>query len=955
MISIHDSKISVWIFKYTRISMKKYFKLSLFIFALIICSFVGETDESISKKEQNIQHSSDEPVILRFDADVAVINSESSEIVDDNRLSNNKGMTLKPGVAATVDGERTEPDLIFNVKVPEGRYVINTFAVTDDEGTELMKKAKGKFESLFMKMQIDDQRPTKRVVYVPWNKSEQESGKFDFNGDDQKLKIWLPRGVRLEYIQLSSYVPPIVPELYKNYQPKIIPPAHPRLWVTRQSLPMVKERLEVGENLAAWEKVKESALIPLVFKFNFDKEMAYNAELERAAETKAFYYLMAGDKHIGREAIELMANYLSLVEFGNVLDITREIGRAIYTASEVYDWCYDLLTVKEKQIFCDNLMRFSEDMEIGWPPFKQTIVNGHGNEAQINRDLLAMSIAIYDENPLPYQYCSYRELEELVPMRNWQYQSPRHDQGVDYGAYRMGWEMHAVWLFYRMTGRPVFGENIKNISRFFLYMRLPDGQMLRDGDGFVPNKEDYYWSYPQTMFLLYTYANDPIVKAEFERQGGLAENPVLFLLLNDPKLKPEPTFDSLPLTIDFGSILGSMIARTGWHIGENSNDVVVEIKGGGCHFGNHKHSDAGAIQIYYRGIQVGDLGIYGFYGTPYDYNFNKRSISHSMVLVRDPEEKFGDTESNDGGTRFNQRVPKSKEEAESDPRFNNGKVISANFGPSKLHPFFSYFSVDLAGAYSSKIKTYTRSSCFLNLDRDDIPAAIILSDDITTDKPEFKKYWQINTLNMPELTKSGVILKNERQGLVGKTHVEMLIPSAAERNIDFLSGSEANSSFGFMYDVPESFKDENRPEIHGHRIIISPKTANKQDRFLTVFQLTAGDTKPMPVIHYETMVSNVVYLADRVVSMSKSSNLIDTSYTLKIPKKGKYQVVLTGMESGNWNVVGKNNKIRFNTNVTEGKNTICFFADSGEYVVSPGRIDGAKVLIMNENSSSETR
>src|SRR5690606_39973871 len=86
--------------------------------------------------------------------------------------------------------------------------------------------------------------------------------------------------------------------------------------------------------------------------------------------------------------------------------------------------------------------------------------------------------------------------------------------------------------------------------------------------------------------------------------------------------------------------------RTGWEDGLESNDVVAEIKGGGYFFANHQHNDAGALQIYHRGIQVGDLGLYRFYGTPYDMNFNKRSISHSMMLAVDPNEKFGSVPSN---------------------------------------------------------------------------------------------------------------------------------------------------------------------------------------------------------------------------------------------------------------------------------------------------------------------
>src|SRR5690606_24115200 len=161
-------------------------------------------------------------------------------------------------------------------------------------------------------------------------------------------------------------------------------------------------------------------------------------------------YLMTGDKKIGREAIGLIKDYISHVEFGNILDITREIGRTIYISSEVYDWCYDIVTPEEKKIIVSNLMRLADDMEIGWPPFLQSVVNGHGNEAQVNRDLLSMSIAIYDENPQPYQYVSYALLETLVPMRKFEYQSPRHNQGVNYGAYRFTWDMHAAWLFYRM-------------------------------------------------------------------------------------------------------------------------------------------------------------------------------------------------------------------------------------------------------------------------------------------------------------------------------------------------------------------------------------------------------------------------------------------------------------------------------------------------------------------------
>ena len=432
------------------------------------------------------------------------------------------------------------------------------------------------------------------------------------------------------------------------------------------------------------------------------------------------------------------------------------------------------------------------------------------------------------------------------------------------------------------------------------------------------------------MLLIYAYADDPILKAEFERQGGLSGNPVLFLVLNDPNLAPVDGRDSLPLTINFGPILGSMIARTGWDIGLDSNDVVAEIKGGGYHFGNHQHSDAGALQIYYRGLQVADLGVYKFYGTPYDQNFNKRSIAHSMMLARDPEEKFLNTESNDGGARYNQTSPRTPAQAKKDPTFHYGKVISTDFGPSDQEPSYSYFQADLTSAYSEKMKQYSRGFCFLNLQRNDIPAAIILTDDMTTANPDFRKYWQINTLEPPQQTDAGVILNNRQGDLVGRTHVNMLVPAAADRHIEILSGKDAFNSFGFQYEPPPT----DHPEAKGHRIMIPPQHANQRDRFLTVFQMTAGDTKPLEVEFVETEASFVVSLADRVVAMNKNSELIETPFTIRVPGDGERQVLLTGLAPGNWSAHRGDGKPHFTGLFLRAETALFFQADGQEFVVS---------------------
>lgn len=911
--------------------MNKKFVLHVFFTLISISTLLaGNThDSTYNSLNKNIS--------LRLEAESSVVNDAHAEIVDDDRMSGKRGVSLKDGSLEAIDGERDDADLIFHLDLPEGRYLLSTYAVTNSEGAELMKKTTSKYESLYARMQVDDKRPTKRVVCVPWNRPRQESGTFALGGRGQQLKIWLPRGVILDYILINSYEPPKVPASVTSYIPPYTPPVtHPRLWVNRNTLPLVKERLHVGENKEYWEELVKRATAPLRVQYEEGVEVSYDSKLENVAREKAFYYLMTNDKRVGKEAIRLMTSYLSHVEFGNLLDITRERGRAIYTASLVYDWCYHLMESSEKEIIFYHLMRLSEEMEVGWPPFKQSILTGHGSEAQITRDLLSMSIAIYDEDPLPYKYCSYRILEELVPMRNWQYQSPRHNQGVNYSAYRSTWDMHAAWLLYRMCGMAAFDDNIKKLPLHWLYFRLPDGEMLRDGDGIVQGNpvKPYYWKNPLNMFLFYTYASDPLIKGEFERQGGRIEDPVLFLLLNDPDLKANQSLNSLPLTIDFGPIMGSMVARTGWNIGPDSDDVVAEIRGGGYHFGNHQHADAGALQVYYRGIQVADIGLYGFYGTPYDLNFNKRSISHSMMLAVDPDEKFLNTESNDGGMRLNQRHPSSIENAETDPWFHNGIILSTDFGPSHQTPEYSYFAVNLKGAYSAKIEEYIRQFCFLNLDNDSIPAVIILTDKMITSNPNFKKYWQINTLNHPVVSKNLITLENSKQGKTGKTHVRILVPQKGDYTTTVLSGEDANSSFAFKYEVPWKFR--NFPEATAHRIMLSPVKPSQEDNFVTFFQLSDAHVAPMAVVYQECAHHHALSFGNHIVYMSNELDLIQNEFPLKIPTNNSHsKIVITGLKEGKWNVTRKDGTVNFDVVVLPQKNTVYFQLPGGDYIVTP--------------------
>lgn len=797
--------------------------------------------------------------------------------------------------------------------------------------------------TLKAKLKHGDARPTYRIVYDVYKGGLQELGKFEFKSKSENLKIWLPANLVLKKLVVKSYVAPKPPADAEGYLPKVVPPSgHPRLWVNQETLPIIRKRLTDTAHKAAWAAVAIKAKSPYHFVFDKDKEIFHNEDLEKMIESKAFYFLMTEDEKVGKEAVQLALDYLSVLEFGNVSygDITREVGRAMYTASLVYDWCYPLMNSAGRAQLRKDLMRLANDMEMGWPPFHgiESVVNGHGNEAQICRDYLSMSIAIYDEDPLPYKYTSYWILDQLVPLRKFEYQSPRHNQGIDYGGYRFGWEMHAAWLYYRMLGYPVFDDNIKDLPYYWVYMRTPDGKMLRDGDMFnikYNKSENFYWKNPQTMLLCYAYSGSAIIKGEFVKQGGLKDNPVLFLLLDDPALKPDFDLDQLPLSKDFGSVLNSVVARTGWEEKTSSGNVIVELKGGGFHFGNHQHADAGALQIYHHGIQVGDLGLYLSYGSPYDFNFNKRSVSHSMMLIRDPKEPLlFRTKTNDGGTRFSQRFPRNVNEVLKDPWFQTGFVRSSAFGTDPIRPSYSYFNVDITNAYSEKVQAYTKSMLFLNLKRDDVPAIVILLDHVVSKEANMKKYWQINTLVKPVLADGKLVLSSALDGKTGRTYVNMFKPSLAEREMEVLSGDSSTKVFEDLYTVKSVW-----PEAKGSRIMISPKKEANLVEFATVFQITEDGAKELPIEIVEKKNYYTFQLADKVVVVAKPNVYLAEEIEIKVPAGKTCEVICAGLAPGFWGVKKKNTDTVKSENILKDRNSLSWNAEPGIYSLLPQRVN----------------
>lgn len=722
--------------------------------------------------------------------------------------------------------------------------------------------------------------------------------------------------------------------------PPFVPPAgHPRVYFTSKDLPRLREsRLKPQNALAYAEHLRQlrlgidGRLLPATMP------SAGNADsgVLSIISSYAFEHALHGDEEIGRRAIDAMRDYLRTVEYPP--KDYNNTGQTVFTIGVVYDWCYSLLTAEDKQALIDGALETAAKMEIGWPPVQQGNVTGHGPEGQIFRDLLAASIAMYDEKPEMYQWVAGRFFARMVETKKFMYPAHMHHQGNHYANYRGQWEMLATWIVDRMGLPQVFGPDQQYFMYWTLYARRGDGQVLRDGDTHINNRPlGEYWASPfRPMFLAANYFNDPYLKMEAKRQrpgfapvpprGNQAIDCVEMLVFNDPELEPRP-LNELPLTKYFPSPKGAMIARTGWDDGLRSGSVVVEMKINEWYFANHQHLDAGAFQIYYRGLLANDSGYYqaainrtdhpendgsSGYGSLHDVNYNKRSIAHNVVTIHDPDEKFETRRwarfaiANDGGQRMPNRWIEPREHEELiDPAkgYRIATVLGRGFGPDPLRPEYTYLKGDLRNAYSGKVSAYERSFVFLNLNSAAHPGALIVFDRVVSSNPSFRKAWLLHGLERPAIDGNRTIFRDTRRGYTGKLTVDTLLPAPGATQITAIGGP-GKEAWVDGVNYPAQLRPDGLNEGHGWRIEVSPESRRTEDCFLHVLQIAdhTPDTAALPVRKIETETHAGACIGVRVVLFARSRERVAGPFEFTLEGAGEMTVLVADLVTGNWKI-----------------------------------------------------
>jgi heparin/heparan-sulfate lyase len=659
-----------------------------------------------------------------------------------------------------------------------------------------------------------------------------------------------------------------------------VPPGHPRVYVRPSDLAHLKEKIASPEFQPVWEEIRDAA--------------------GKSPVGAAFVYLVTGDRASGRSAVEG-----ALAALKSSTD-ARTFGQPFHWAACVYDWCYDLLTSEEKAAFVAEFQRIANLQEPYYPArIHSTAVVGHVCEGWLLTGELPVGVAIYDEDPAMYDSAARLFFKSFVPVRDFHYAAHWHHQGDSYLS-RFAHDLAASWLFRCMGAGDVLSREQQFVPYQFVYNLRPDGQQMRSGDTYDDvGKSD---SKRLVAMLAGTYYGDPYLMTMadsdlFWRSRSFAR--VLELLFREPDAARQP-LDSLPLTKYFPEPGGEMVARTGWSLGQESPDAVVQMRIGGYFFGNHQHRDFGTFQIYYRGALAIDSGVYegenSDYGTEHWGAYYHQTLAHNGLLIFDPDEQGWNRVRpvNDGG----QRVPNEGKDHPDDLEMLKSKgyrmaeVTAHAFGPDPKAPDYSCIAGDITKAYSDKVRAVTRSMVMLNLRDANYPAALIVHDRVVAAKPEFKKTWLLHSIEEPQISGRTITIAREQDRYHGKLVVESLLPAkAAIRKVGGPGKEFWVESVGKNYATTKKAP----AEPGAWRVEVSPAAGAAPDQLLHVMTVMDASTAHGPAVSLVDGDGVVgARLLDRIVLFSKSGDALGRA-AFEV-SSGAAKVLVCDLKPGLWSV-----------------------------------------------------
>ena len=776
------------------------------------------------------------------------------------------------------------------------------------------------------------------------------------------IKIAIPREQITEPANLKTYKLKISMK-GDNYKPFSFAfltscplPEHPRLFIRKNELDDLKRHFAHPDFIDIRKAFNEQKNYVTDGKVTTDQP---DERIRQKMEALSLEYLMdtVRNKRSGREAIKLALNYMNSYAANRttkavLYEENTNTYEAILGGAIVYDWCYGLLTDKEKAELFSCLKKVCMLGEYGLPgTSKVQYLAGHYGECAPTA-YMAIGIATYDEDPSFFDFEYNEQVNKFAPSRNPMYKAGTHNQGAQYIHVRYTHELLQHFMLNKLGLSPYDKDIYKAVYRA-IYGTIPqkkDMDGMPEGDG----HKHLEMGYSQLYYLAANLSKDPVLQTvSKDNLMATKHQSARLFVYHNPDIQSKP-MDSLCLSRFFPSPSGIMIARTKWDTDRadfSSNAMVVLMNMKEYNAQNHTHMDGGNFDIYYKGHLALDAGIYqgkdaqnGWAKLNYT-NYFARTVAHNSLLIYDPNEplpggwdKKQKVVARDGGQFF---FGDHAWDSSAD-MFKAGKsaTILAEEISVGLQPDYSYFKGDLTNSYNvpkfisvypPKADLVRRSFVFLNHKSNDIPGTLIVLDKVVSTNASFKKTWLLHTQNEPEIIGNKITTVNTTDGRNGKLINTVLLPELSNANIQKIGGPGKE-----YWCDGQNWGSVTQEDAGCWRIELSPRANALVDNFLNVVQAMDAGYSPSKQNITSSFSDNkdyaVITVKDRILAEQLALGLNDQALTFSAGDgKTVYKVLITDLKAGNWKLTCPAG-IKHLT-VTEAAGTLYFESTGGKFRV----------------------
>jgi len=665
---------------------------------------------------------------------------------------------------------------------------------------------------------------------------------------------------------------------------------HPRLYITSTDIPSIKNNY-----LSLKAKLNTSHVL-----------------------FQALDFVLLNDTINGKKAV---STCLTSLKNAIDIDVGRRENSVFHYGACIYDWCYPLLTLEQKQSYITEFKRISNISTPYYPPksnFNKVV--GHVLEGWILTGQVPAGIAIYDEDPEMFNKIYPLVKDSILPVMDFYYNSKMHHQGDSYLG-RFVHDLMTAIIFDKLGLSLNIADKQKKIAQQLLYNCRPDLLQMRDGDCF-----DYTGinGYKKLILMIsgyyyknsdYLYLWNKMIEVDTTQD---AFNNVFYVILKNTT----PINNTITLTSStyFPSPIGEIVFRDNWNIKPDYKSVIIKMRIGEYFFSNHQTKSAGTFQIYYNGILATTSGFYGLTNTDHYKSYAHQTIAHNGLLVYDPSEimnYYGVVTSNDGGQKYikNGITPYDLKDLQT-----NYKISSVGSREIKSD-IFSYISGNITNAYTSKVSLANRSMVAFNLKNTTYPSLFVVFDRLNSSNASFKKTWLLHSIKEPVINKTRIIITNDllhtnKNGQFdsklgynsGKLITDCVLPKNA--SIQKVGGA------GQEYLVQQTNYSPSIESIRSYgidtmlaslepsswRVEVSPIDTNISDLFLhtMVVMDKSSELAEMPKsIETANMVG--VIMLNKTVLFSKLNTLL-TSINVSL-NDATTDLLICDLSPGNWSVI----------------------------------------------------